>query len=80
MPLKKFVTEGCSQQVKDKNFESNSQPHPSAASPSDSCSQQVKDKNFESNSQLAHREKKSKKVVLSRSKIKISKAIHNGDL
>ena len=42
-----------------------------------SCSQQVKDKNFESNSQRDWSKNKSYGVVLSRSKIKISKAIHN---
>ena len=41
------------------------------------CYQSVKDKNFESNSQLLERECWSKDVVISLSKIKISKAIHN---
>ena len=43
--------ESCQQQVKDKNFESNSQPSFSLLVDCARCQQQVKDKNFESNSQ-----------------------------
>ena len=42
----------CHQSVKDKNFESNSQPKNSYNLATSSCHQSVKDKNFESNSQL----------------------------
>ena len=41
------------------------------------CHQSVKDKNFESNSQHMPAPPASKTVVISLSKIKISKAIHN---
>ena len=42
-----------------------------------SCYQSVKDKNFESNSQLITLVLLTPSVVISLSKIKISKAIHN---
>ena len=67
----------CYQSVKDKNFESNSQPGQNADSDTVCCYQSVKDKNFESNSQLSEIVHPSISVVISLSKIKISKAIHN---
>ena len=45
------MASGCYQSVKDKNFESNSQPTAGVNATSVSCYQSVKDKNFESNSQ-----------------------------
>ena len=47
-----MITNGCYQSVKDKNFESNSQPFVGSLKKTKSCYQSVKDKNFESNSQL----------------------------
>ena len=44
-------TEGCFQFVKDKEFESNSQPYLPGIRKARSCFQFVKDKEFESNSQ-----------------------------
>ena len=67
----------CCQSVKDKNFESNSQQPIDVTCFPSRCCQSVKDKNFESNSQpkfIAHQDFS---VVVSLSKIKISKAIHN---
>ena len=67
----------CYQFVKDKNFESNSQLLWQNLNFTMSCYQFVKDKNFESNSQLPSITILLLKVVISLSKIKISKAIHN---
>ena len=67
----------CYQSVKDKNFESNSQLGEGSLVDSFSCYQSVKDKNFESNSQLQRIKESLSRVVISLSKIKISKAIHN---
>ena len=67
----------CYQSVKDKNFESNSQPIDVPKTIVECCYQSVKDKNFESNSQRLKNENAINFVVISLSKIKISKAIHN---
>ena len=67
----------CYQSVKDKNFESNSQPFRYISQDCRSCYQSVKDKNFESNSQRFGRVTGHYAAVISLSKIKISKAIHN---
>ena len=67
----------CCQCVKDRNFESNSQP-PLVWSPKkNGCCQCVKDRNFESNSQHGFCFLWYYSVVVSVSKIEISKAIHN---
>ena len=73
-PLQRF---GCHQSVKDKNFESNSQLGASFFPLRLGCHQSVKDKNFESNSQHIFISLILNEVVISLSKIKISKAIHN---
>ena len=67
----------CYQCVKDKNFESNSQLDHADRDTALGCYQCVKDKNFESNSQPVIAPAAGSKVVISVSKIKISKAIHN---
>ena len=67
----------CYQCVKDKNFESNSQLVSVSLAPVECCYQCVKDKNFESNSQRFLNLYFHRFVVISVSKIKISKAIHN---
>ena len=67
----------CYQSVKDKNFESNSQLVMLLTTGLPRCYQSVKDKNFESNSQLSGKPIFTIEVVISLSKIKISKAIHN---
>ena len=71
------MIDGCHQSVKDKNFESNSQPTAGIPVLHLCCHQSVKDKNFESNSQRLLRRSPMSSVVISLSKIKISKAIHN---
>ena len=71
------ITFCCYQFVKDKNFESNSQPSAGISAEAVCCYQFVKDKNFESNSQHIGRYTRTPRVVISLSKIKISKAIHN---
>ena len=68
---------GCYQSVKDKNFESNSQHASLEFFTEGGCYQSVKDKNFESNSQPQGGATSPRNVVISLSKIKISKAIHN---
>ena len=68
---------GCHQSVKDKNFESNSQHKRYQKNVDKGCHQSVKDKNFESNSQPNSVSYVGLVVVISLSKIKISKAIHN---
>ena len=68
---------GCYQSIKDKNFESNSQLNSPDVKPSLSCYQSIKDKNFESNSQRRGELIAVFWAVISLSKIKISKAIHN---
>ena len=68
---------GCYQSVKDKNFESNSQLDSPVPVRNSRCYQSVKDKNFESNSQPGMAAPVPRLVVISLSKIKISKAIHN---
>ena len=72
-----FLLNSCYQSIKDKNFESNSQQYVSAPDLEMSCYQSIKDKNFESNSQPVPRVYMQTKAVISLSKIKISKAIHN---
>ena len=67
----------CYQSVKDKNFESNSQLTMCLNTAARGCYQSVKDKNFESNSQPSASMPPIDIVVISLSKIKISKAIHN---
>ena len=76
--ISKFIRESCCyQSVKDKNFESNSQHGSDALFWGLCCYQSVKDKNFESNSQQQDHQSLFDHVVISLSKIKISKAIHN---
>ena len=67
----------CYQSVKDKKFESNSQLNPYFQNIGDRCYQSVKDKKFESNSQPRARSYRSTEAVISLSKIKNLKAIHN---
>ena len=67
----------CFQFVKDKEFESNSQPGRQMSCRPLYCFQFVKDKEFESNSQLENIDKNLDETVFSLSKIKNLKAIHN---
>ena len=67
----------CFRNVKDKNFESDSQPARCAEAQPSGCFRNVKDKNFESDSQLLSRSTLTKIVVSVTSKIRILKAIHN---
>ena len=69
--------ECCYQSVKDKKFESNSQLRGFAAFSTICCYQSVKDKKFESNSQRHLTISLSIDAVISLSKIKNLKAIHN---
>ena len=69
----------CYQFVKVKNFESNSQHFLQSLPRYACCYQFVKVKNFESNSQLVRLLTTFKEAVISLSKLKISKAIHNPD-
>ena len=68
---------GCCQCVKDRNFESNSQLSTEDIILLYGCCQCVKDRNFESNSQQISVGCDLTDVVVSVSKIEISKAIHN---
>ena len=70
----------CYQSVKDKKFESNSQLEPPSSTRDSCCYQSVKDKKFESNSQHYFHFIVSHYAVISLSKIKNLKAIHNYSL
>ncbi len=67
----------CYQWFKDKKFESNSQHAVKTDYKSEDCYQWFKDKKFESNSQLKEQIQCSCHTVISGSKIKSLKAIHN---
>ena len=75
--LIKPTKQSCYQSVKDKKFESNSQHLDDILSYETGCYQSVKDKKFESNSQLLSSPSLSDMAVISLSKIKNLKAIHN---
>ena len=67
----------CFRNVKDKNFESDSQPMCNEFAEDLRCFRNVKDKNFESDSQLKKISLIAITVVSVTSKIRILKAIHN---